>query len=47
MSNRYFDVKLVRGTNTKWIKVWATSAQNAQYEAGRQHPGWAVADVRS
>lgn len=46
MPGRHWTVTLRRGTNSKSIKVYATSESNARYEAERQNPGWTVADIR-
>jgi hypothetical protein len=47
MTSKQYTVSLVRGTSSKSIWVYATSPQNAAYEATKKNPGWIVKDVRS
>lgn len=47
MSKQFYNVKLKRGINQKWVKTYASSESNARYEAERQNAGWTVVEVQS
>lgn len=46
MSRKQYRVVLVKGNNQKSVMLYATSRENASYEALRQNQGWTVKDVQ-